>query len=584
VGYFATATYWALIPLSRVMNVVNQVALPIFAKVRRETETLKHRQVMLPLQLILFFSTMLYGSLALVATPFVTLVIGSKWEPMAGLLAVFCIAMPLRAVLALLNSPLQANAHDATLLKMQSLHVAASWAGALLACQLPFQWLTPIHVTVAMTSTCIGIGIGMQALGLPLRSMAIVILKTAVSAAVATLAGILAGDALASNETWFVVVLSLMVFLTVFLTTLFAFERALYRQLIEAFTPERRARQRTRGIRKLLLAVLRGLGCFHFCRWLYRNKVLVVGYHGGAADTLHQYNGMLFMRSSTFEGRIALLSRLGYEYISLDQLLDCCQQREAAAGRRLAPRIVLTFDDGWDTTFTELIPHLKATGIPATVYLHTKPVLDDSPILNVAWSYRLWLEQAQPSGYPGSPLLPPMDQWPDGALKRWINQESNRRVGSRQNPFVDDDTLIRRMFTYANPDGLKRVATTGHISLEAHGHHHDLLNDSRYDLRANIKACLSDFTSLELRQPKHYCYPSGQYSSGSDQILECEGFRSGMTCDAGWVTPSVAINPYYLPRFLDSDHYSDVEFEAEVSGFLDLMRRLKRSMGGLDSH
>jgi glycosyltransferase A (GT-A) superfamily protein (DUF2064 family) len=39
------------------------------------------------------------------------------------------------------------------------------------------------------------------------------------------------------------------------------------------------------------------------------------------------------------------------------------------------------------------------------------------------------------------------------------------------------------------------------------------------------------------------------------------------------------MNPYLLPRLPDGEQVTDIEFEAELSGFADSVRRLKRRRG-----
>lgn len=194
IGYFTTASYWALVPLSKVMNVVNQVALPVLSKIRRESGNLRTNQIETPARLMILVSAMSYGALAFLSEPFVSVLIGEQWLPMATLLAIFCLSMPLRALRAFMVSPLQAESKDNALLKMQLIQVACSWAGAMVAFQLPFEALTPIHVAMAITGTCSAILIGWRALAIPQRVLLHIVLKTALIASFATAAALVPGQ------------------------------------------------------------------------------------------------------------------------------------------------------------------------------------------------------------------------------------------------------------------------------------------------------------------------------------------------------------------------------------------------------
>jgi len=56
-------------------------------------------------------------------------------------------------------------------------------------------------------------------------------------------------------------------------------------------------------------------------------------------------------------------------------------------------------------------------------------------------------------------------------------------------------------------------------------------------------------------------------------ILRVTGIQSAVTCEAGLNYTDT--NPYRLYRFLDGENITQLEFEAEMSGFLEIFRRLK---------
>ena len=53
-------------------------------------------------------------------------------------------------------------------------------------------------------------------------------------------------------------------------------------------------------------------------------------------------------------------------------------------------------------------------------------------------------------------------------------------------------------------------------------------------------------------------------------VLKEFDLASATTCDTGLVAPGDS--PYALRRFLDGESVSDIEFEAEISGFAGLLR------------
>ncbi len=71
----------------------------------------------------------------------------------------------------------------------------------------------------------------------------------------------------------------------------------------------------------------------------------------------------------------------------------------------------------------------------------------------------------------------------------------------------------------------------------------------------------------------HLCYPSGVYTPDQWPWLEACAIASATTCELGLndrCTPR-----FGLRRFLDSETVSEIEFEAEISGFAELIRRAR---------
>src|SRR4029453_15669980 len=98
------------------------------------------------------------------------------------------------------------------------------------------------------------------------------------------------------------------------------------------------------------------------------------------------------------------------------------------------------------------------------------------------------------------------------------------------------------------------------------------------ELRDN-RAVLEPLVGRALR---HFCYPSGYFRPAHLPWLEEAQVESATTCDPGMNRRGDS--PLTLRRFLDSAETSQIEFEAELSGFSELLRRgrplLPRMRGG----
>lgn len=97
----------------------------------------------------------------------------------------------------------------------------------------------------------------------------------------------------------------------------------------------------------------------------YRKPVPVLMYHEVRVPPPGAPNPGLFVSEKTFDAQAAWLARNGYRGITMAQL------RQGWAGRRLMPRrpVVLTFDDGYDSVYRNVVPVLRRMHWPGVLYL-----------------------------------------------------------------------------------------------------------------------------------------------------------------------------------------------------------------------
>ena len=106
-------------------------------------------------------------------------------------------------------------------------------------------------------------------------------------------------------------------------------------------------------------------------------------------------------------------------------------------------------------------------------------------------------------------------------------------------------------------------------------HNHRFPDDpdlAQAEIQKNI-AVLAPYASKPLR---HFCYPSGIWSEKQWPILAGAGIRSAMTCEPG--LNSSLTRPFAMTRFLDGEDVRQVEFEAEMQGYSELLRRTRGSL------
>jgi peptidoglycan/xylan/chitin deacetylase (PgdA/CDA1 family) len=132
--------------------------------------------------------------------------------------------------------------------------------------------------------------------------------------------------------------------------------------------------------------------------------------------------------------------------------------------------------------------------------------------------------------------------------------------------------LNSRRFGYLTRPELLHAAEQG-CAIELHGHaHHYPLGDAAA-LRADVRACADTIRALGLPPARHYCYPSGVHDATAAEVLPGMGVISATTCHA---SQGSRPDRYRLPRFLDGEDVSTLEFEAELSGVLHMLRVVRQ--------
>ena len=90
---------------------------------------------------------------------------------------------------------------------------------------------------------------------------------------------------------------------------------------------------------------------------------LALAYHGVSNVPLRQDVASLFVPARSLSRHITWLRRWGYELVTFGELAQRVEEGRGAGA------CALTFDDGFANNLHELLPVLKATGAPATVFV-----------------------------------------------------------------------------------------------------------------------------------------------------------------------------------------------------------------------
>lgn len=338
-------------------------------------------------------------------------------------------------------------------------------------------------------------------------------------------------------------------------------------------------------LKELILLLARSVGLFRLSRWLTRRNLRILCYHGiwlGEPGT-NPFN-YLYMEPDRFARRMSLLRRLRYPVLPLAEAL------RALDAEKLPPAsVVITIDDGWYGTFSYMVPEVLRQKLPASIYLTTYYAEKQTAVFGVALQYLLQSSPVRRLDC-SALLLPPggtidLDDVSSRAhLHEVLCSHANKHMKAEQR-----ETLL---FQIANALGAdwRHIAKERQFHLMSLGEAHDCaargidfqLHTHRHRLTGtNGGVCISEeikenrerLSKISQRAAEHFCYPSGEWAPEHLPHLRAMGVISATTTENGLCSRDT--ERLALPRILDGDRVSELEFEAELSGLMEIGRQLK---------
>jgi peptidoglycan/xylan/chitin deacetylase (PgdA/CDA1 family) len=363
-------------------------------------------------------------------------------------------------------------------------------------------------------------------------------------------------------------------------------DRRLYLQAVTGWARQTGAtlvhRVRPR-LKSALLAGARAAGLFAVSRHLTRGALRIVCWHGTSlAEEEARFPG-LFLSPDVLERRLLALHR--YPVLPLDEAV-----RRLADGSLPPASVALTIDDGFYGTLRHAWPALMRHGFPATLYVTSYHAVKGTPVfrLLVQW---IFLGTRAPLldlsvlglGMVGTLRLEPGPSRDEGMWRiirhaeQSLDEPGRQALADRLAMLLGVDLApVRegRWLSLVTPDEMAAAAGEG-LDLQLHTHRHRFPLDRGLavrELRDN-RAVLEPLAGRPLR---HFCYPSGYVRPAHLPWLAEAGVVSATTCEPGLNRRGDSL--YLLRRFLDGSQVSQLEFEAELSGFTDLLRHLRAGL------
>jgi peptidoglycan/xylan/chitin deacetylase (PgdA/CDA1 family) len=335
----------------------------------------------------------------------------------------------------------------------------------------------------------------------------------------------------------------------------------------------------------LFLFVCRLTGLFRLAQWLTRGRLKILCYHGFELDDETDFRPKLFIKGDQFERRMAAVRRYGLRVMPLDEAVDRLYAKTLPDNA-----ITITIDDGFDSFYRVAVPCLQRHQFSATVYVTTYYVQNPNPIFRLVVQYMFWKSTKTtlvvdnvPWSLPQSIDLTVQEQV-ERLMWECINFGEREATEQKRCQMCEElgtmlgvpysGIVLSRMLHLMSPDQLGSLAQMG-IAVELHTHRHHFSCDDAAQAQREIadnRAALKQWIATE---PTHFCYPSGLWDERQWAWLDAMQVKSATTCLPGLNSP--ATPRHALRRFLDGENIHQLEFEAALSGFSDLLRTLRRA-------
>ncbi|CAN5811990.1 hypothetical protein BH11PSE12_BH11PSE12_21770 [soil metagenome] len=336
-------------------------------------------------------------------------------------------------------------------------------------------------------------------------------------------------------------------------------------------------------IKIIVLYCAKYLGLFKIAKIVTSRGLRIICYHGFSLDDEHLFRPKLFMTRDLFARRLAKISKMGFSVISLDKAVQMITAKE-----HFSNSLVFTVDDGWQGVEDIAWPLLSQYHYDWTLYLTSYYAEKQTQVMNVAIQYLCWKTTKNEVTFPslgkqfekGRSLHTLSDR--DILAKNLSDFGVNLETAEDRQNFLrqialslDVDSSVmenKRLFYLTNMESIQKMHESG-VDIQLHTHRHTLGGVNKNNLNLEIRENKDSIHRVLNHRLQHFCYPSGYYEKEHLAWLAENDVISATTCKPGLnysTTPLLE-----LRRFLDGENITDIEFEAELSGFSDFLRYLK---------
>lgn len=332
---------------------------------------------------------------------------------------------------------------------------------------------------------------------------------------------------------------------------------------------------------KIILAVGDWLGANRLFRSLNTGKIRVLMYHGvGSAALPSSY--WTWLDRDRFAWQMRYVKKR-YNVVDPSVLVS----GDARQGD-VNSRVIVTFDDGLESTYREALPILRGLGIRSVLFV--LPALSEG-------SRMIWADEIYERIMATSAAI--VDLTAHGLGKMALHPSQKKRAAqteellerlkalSRERTLAVRDYILSRLSAPINsdksslrlmsPPQMTKLTNDGTADIGSHTDTHAILSKLTPDeQRQEIAGGLERLRRWAVPVLPLFAYPNGRpqdFTEETVKLLRQLGIKAAVTSIDGMYEPGT--DPYRIRRIAIGSNTSRWEFKARLSGFFYFLRRLR---------
>lgn len=338
-------------------------------------------------------------------------------------------------------------------------------------------------------------------------------------------------------------------------------------------------------LKSIFCDILVGFKLDALFRYLNRNKLLVINYHG-ITNKRWPLPAWGQLHEDIFKMQIQYLKK-HYRILSLSEVIAKLFSGSALQG----PTAIITFDDGLKNNYSVAFDVLKKYSVPATIFLTVDLVGTE----NIIWTDKLFLllydamikkiPIKQITFSPYTEITPNniLDiYWSESQiLKESPKDKVDNYLISLMKTVDTAENDLKEDFKMLTWDMVLEMAHSGLVDFGVHTANHRILSRlTRDEWKKEIKKPKEKLSKIINKEVLSFCFPNGRAGIDFDEshityLKKC-GYSCAFTTESDLFCPNSG-NPYTIGRIPAGNNFQSQMsyFRLNTSGFGKYLRKIK---------